>query len=101
MITKKKNGDEYLIQRLIDSNRLVINELLDFIVYAAAQRQRFGKCVVGISGAGCLGKSTLAQAIARCLKDEYYITASVVDLDGFLIEKAIPINSLTKSIRFS
>ncbi len=89
MATARRNGSGDLIQRLIDRNRLVINELADFIVSAAEQRQRFGKCVVGISGAGCLGKSTLAQAIARCLRDEHYITAAVVDLDGFLIEKAI------------
>lgn len=89
MTTARKNVNGDLIQKLIDRNRLVINELLDFIVFAAAQRQRFGKCVVGISGAGSLGKSALAQAIARCLKDEHHITAAVVDLDGFLIEKAI------------
>lgn len=84
-----ERNNEGLISTLICKNRLVINELLNFIVYSVEQRQRFGKSVIGISGAGCLGKSTLAQALACCLKYEYHMTVAVIDLDGFLIEKAI------------
>jgi pantothenate kinase-related protein Tda10 len=76
MAMEKWNDADERIQELIDNNRCIINELLYFIMLVAEQRQRFGKSVVGISGAGCLGKSTLAQAMAVCFKDEYHIPAT-------------------------
>ena len=55
----------------------------------APRREKFGKCVVAISGAGCLGKSTLAEALVYYLREKYNLMAAFIDLDGFLIEKAI------------
>ena len=44
--------------------------------------------VVGIAGAGCVGKSTFADALADILRRDHSYDCASVDLDGYLIEKS-------------
>ena len=76
------------VSEFASANADVLGHLGSLIVARFGPAPLNTRRVVGIAGAGCVGKSTFAEALAGTLHRDHSYDSASVDLDGYLIEKS-------------
>jgi len=86
--TREKTKVENRLASFVEANERILGWLAQII------SSRFGKPplqdrkIVAFAGPGCVGKSTLAEALSGILRGQFSYESDWIDLDGYLIEKA-------------
>lgn len=76
------------VSEFASANGEVLRQIGNLIVARFGPAPLNTRRAVGIAGAGCVGKSTFAEALAGTLYRDHSYDCASVDLDGYLIEKS-------------
>ena len=85
---QEKIAVEHRLPAFIEANEEVLNWLAHIIASRLGKPPLSKRKIIALAGPGCVGKSTLAEALSRILAEKYSYGSDWIDLDGYLIEKA-------------